>query len=228
MPWAIQLPSVFNEFGPDGEHEGYTEQLAAYHATATDLEECEKWFNHYAERVTTKFESEFGNPHEPPLTPIKPHEWPTVFKLRKPRNRLGSLIRMPNNILAVDDALKSIIEAAEPGLHLFNPIRVLSSKREELWGKYHVLVISRFLTSFRPEQSNPELLKNREKHPVPLFFNPIVYAQMAVSAEEIRDAHLWQERGNFGIAKIFMSDHLQSAIAEAGLRIPPHVRAKPV
>ena len=225
MPWAIELPSVFNDFSPDGEHEGYREQLAAYHATATDLEDCEKWVATYARRVTTKFHSEFGNPHEPPLTPIKPHEWPLVFKLRKPHKRLGSLIEMPNRILAVDDALKAIIEELEPGVHQFNPIKVLSSKREELWGKYHVLVISRFLTSFRPEQSSPELLK-KEGYPVPIFFIPQVYAQMAMSAAEIQNAHLWRERGAFGGGHIFISDTLQSAIADAGLRIPPHCKAK--
>lgn len=229
MPWAIELPTVFNDFAPSGEHEGYREQLAAYHATATELDECEKWVNDYRARVVHKFHYEIGipRPHEPPLTPIKPHEWPLVFKLKKPRKRLGSLIEMPNQILAADDALKAIIEELEPGVHQFNPIQVLSSKREELWGKYHVLVISRFLTSFRPEQSNPELLKN-QPHPVPIFFIPQVYAQMAMSAAEIQNAHLWRERGAFGGRNIFISDTLQSAIAKAGLRIPPHVRAKPV
>ena len=55
MPWAIELPTVFNDFAPSGEHEGYSEQRAAYHATATDLEDCEKRLDTYARRVTTKF-----------------------------------------------------------------------------------------------------------------------------------------------------------------------------
>ena len=179
-------------------------------------------------RVVHKFYDEIGIPlpHEPPLTPIKPHEWPPVFKLNKTRKRLGSLIQTENQILAVDDALKAIIEGLEPGVHQFNPIKVLSAKREELWGKYHVLVISRFLSSFRPEQSNLDLLKDRERHPVPIFFTPQVYAQMAMSAAEIQDAHLWRERGAFGGGHIFISDTLQSAIADAGLRIPPHCKAK--
>ena len=64
MPWAIELPTVFNDFFPDGEHEGYREQLNAYHATATDLEDCEEWVNSYRARVVQKFIYEFGNPHE--------------------------------------------------------------------------------------------------------------------------------------------------------------------
>lgn len=228
MPWAIKFGSVFNDFSPGGEHAGYDEQLAAYHKTATDLEQCESWVNAYRQRVTSKFHSEIGVPlpHEPPLSPIKPQDWPPVFRLRKTRKRLGSLIEMPNRILAVDDALKAIIETVEPGVHLFNPIQVVSPKREELWGKYHVLVVSRFLTSFRRDQTNPEILKTDSS--LPIWFHPLVYAQLAMSADGIGNAHLWRERGEFGAFHLFLSDRLQAEIAKAGLRIPPHLKLKTV
>ena len=76
-----------------------------------------------------------------------------TYRLSKPRKRLGAFISLPNRIYAVEAALKDIIEGLEPGVHQFNPVQILTSKGEPWPAEYFLMVVGRYLDSFRPDQT---------------------------------------------------------------------------
>ena len=229
MVWGLKLQPVFNEFFPGGDYIGYKECLDANFEAHANSEEKLGGVTKYRYRVTEKFHCELGipRPDGPPLSPIKPHEWPTVFKLRKTRARIGSLIKMKDRIYAVDNTLKSIIERLEPGVHQFNPIRILMPKDVEYPVPYHVMVVGRWLDSFRPDESDPGCLRFANGGYSVWLDKKQSYAGIAMAASVIGNAHLWREQNLYG-TEFFLSHTLQAEIAKAGLRVPKHFRMKSV
>jgi len=72
-----------------------------------------------------KFTKELGTvsgAEYPLFSQIEEHEPPRSFNTVKGYKSLGSLIKLNNRILAVDQALRAIIERLEPGVHQFFPI----------------------------------------------------------------------------------------------------------
>ena len=252
MVWGMSLPSGFGQFWPEGGFEGeidggpksgWSERLKAYFAEQTPevQKELFDWVDHggsgavhsYPSYVSGKFISEVGtreNVYTPPFTPIRPHEPPVSFDIVRGGKSLASLIALNNGILAVDEALKEVIERLEPGIHQFFPIEIKLRRGKVYPESYYILVIGRYFDSFSPEDSS----KYSWRDYAPKYPHVYRYEEtkngisgLAMFKDVFGSAHLWRERNFTNILTCF-SDELQAAIAEAGLRIPKHYRMKEV
>jgi hypothetical protein len=252
MVWAITISSVFGEFFPKGNFRGYEEALAAHYkgevvpgrrgplgepiyrfTTEFPLDGDGKpyaAFSTYSHYVSDKFHSELGVPHEfgAPLGPVLPHEWPQEYVFEKRYNRPAALIKLTNRMHAVDERLRDILELLEPGVHTFNPIRVMLRKGVAHPVQHHMLVVGRWLDAFRLEESDLNCLDCGARSCPGVKANvKNAFAGVAMSAADIGDAHLWCERGLRG-AEFFISDRLKDEADKAGLRLPPSYRMKSV
>lgn len=130
---------------------------------------------------------------------------------------------MNSRLLAADDRLKGIIERLDPGVHRFWPLKIVMPRGIDYPAPYFGMLIGRFLDSFSPEQSDPEAFQASRG----LFHVSIdqkaVFARLAYSGHLIGSAHLWRERRML-TPEVMMSDELQAAIGEAGLRLPKHFK----
>ncbi len=230
------MPSGFGEYWPDGEPEGWGERLKAYYMEQAP--EGQKALFDYVEDglgnaahlypgyVSGKFISEVGTkdgPDRPPFTSIKGHEAPRSFKTTKGYNSLGSLIMLTDRMLAVDDALKAIIERLEPGVHQFFPIEIAMPRGKVFPKSYYVLVIGRYCDSFSPERSKEGTWRERGPGRYSHVESKKGVTGLALSKAKFGNAHLWRERGLREWLTCF-SDELQAEITSAGLRIPKHYR----
>lgn len=252
MVWAIRFAPDFNEFFPRGEFRGYREALAAhYHAERQPgltpkhepvyIFKSERpvdgvglpyrGFQDYASDVGQKFNTELGvhRPHRPPLYPILPHEWPKEYVLERAYKREAALVMFPNRAYAVTQPLLDIIERAEPGVHQFNPIRVLLPSGADHSLPHHIILVGRWLNAFRLEESNPGCVRVSASGTasVSSAARKEEYAGVAMTASEIGDAHLWCERELRG-PTFYVSDRLKEEVTKAGLRIPPSFKTKSV
>jgi hypothetical protein len=138
------------------------------------------------------------------------------------RKSLGSLILLYARLLAVDAALKEIIETLEPGVHQFWPLRITLPNGKEFPGPYYGMVIRRFIDSFVPEQS---ITANPPSPGSESFFTkgPTKkdYGNLTVSKRVVGGAHLWRER-RLLMPSVFFSDELQAEITRQGLRVKHH------
>lgn len=144
MVWGMTLPSNFGEFWPDGAFAGWYESLKAYYREQMP-EEQKALFDDgkgngelkYMGYAIEKFIRAVGTsvrPGDLPFSPIEPQEPPKSFTMEKRYTSFGSLIKLTDRILAVDDALKAIIERLEPGTHQFFSIE-LKTPRGEVFPK---------------------------------------------------------------------------------------------
>jgi hypothetical protein len=253
MVWAISMSSTFGEFFPKGDFRGYGEALAAHYkaevipgrfgplgeplfrfTTEFALDGDGKKiaaFSTYQRHVSSKFHAEPGvrSAHDPTWGPIEPHEWPEEFVFEKLYSRPAALIKLTNRMYAVDERLRDILEQLEPGVHRFNPIRMMLPKRVEHPVKHQMIVVGRWLSSFRRDQSDPDCLDTRDARFPPIIKSYVknAHAGVAMSAAEIGDAHLWCERWLHG-ADFFISDRLKDVATNAGLRLPTSHKMKSV
>jgi hypothetical protein len=164
-----------------------------------------------------------------PIGPIAEHEWPDHYELSKRYSALGSLFMMNSGLLAVETALKDVVERLEPGVHQFRPIRVTTRKGAAVAKQYHTMVIGQFLDCFRPESSDEgswEKAKTVDSYQV--YINTKEYiAGLAFSKSAMDNAHLWRER-RVTSPEIYFSDALKAEFDKAGLRLPRHFRMKEV
>jgi hypothetical protein len=239
MVWGMSLPSSFGEFWPDGDFEGETEsgtpgwrvRLKSYYE-AQSPEEQRRLFNYegaqesaahyYPGQVSAKFISEIGTRRGggmPPLTPIEPHEPPRFFQTCKTYASLGSLIMLNSRIIAVDDALKDIVERMEPGVHRFFPIEIRMPNGAIFPKQYHTLVIGQYFDSFLPERSKAGSWRKDGDYAIKLGDRKSDMAGLAFSSAVFGKAHLWRERRPREWLTLF-SDGLQAAIEDAGLCTP--------
>jgi hypothetical protein len=238
MVWGMGLPESFGLFWPSGEFEGggwynrlpnyFYEQPPEIQKALFDspLEPMEA-MDAYTLYVTDKFISEVGarkspRPEHPPYTPIHKDELPATFDIEKTQKVLGSLIALNGRIVAVDDALKDIIERFEPSLHHFYPIKIVMPKGNIFPKNFYILVIGQYFDSFVPEKSKDEafrelpnsggklLIRGGPKNNIP---------GLALSQNIYGDAHLWRER-RLGPDLTCFSDALAAEIENAGLHIP--------
>jgi hypothetical protein len=190
--------------------------------------------------VFDKFVREIGilHPGDPAvLTLPQDHEWPRTFRLTRRIRRLGSLFKTTNRVLAVDEAMKDLIEGLEPGLHHFRPVALLQPDSEAFPGRYFILIIGQFRDSFIPVPETEGTLWNRssylDKNNVRRFTGAYTfpalsaerYAQLPLSSAAIAGAHLWRERNLIG-PDFFISDTLYAAIKKAKLKIPQHFKVR--
>lgn len=249
MVWGMSLPSNFGEFWPDGDFEfdakardgRWSERLRLYYL-AQNPDEQRRLFdygdNHvgygtgnYGNFVVGKFTRERGtvrpgSPDYPPFRPVEPHEAPRSFATEKSYKTLGSLIELNDGVVAVDEALKTIIERLEPGIHQFFPIEICMPRGQIYPGQYYTMVIGRFIDSFLPESSKgyswsgygqeyPNIYSYKESNKG--------ISGLALSAANFGNANLWRERSFTNILLCF-SDALRAEIEKSGIRVPNSYR----
>jgi hypothetical protein len=236
MVWGMALPKNFGEFWPDGDFAGWSRDLVghymkqppeiqrALYAGYPDPVECAVSYPLY---VSRKFISEEGVRHspraeDPPFTAILDHEAPPVFVTGKTYTALGSLIMFNDRILAVDAALKDIIERFEPGMHQFFPIEIMMPKGQVFPKVFYTLVVGQYFDSFVPEKSNAEAFYELPNSGGKLSTIPGPKSRipdLALSGDIHGGAHLWRER-RFREWLTCFSAELAAEIEKAGLRIP--------
>jgi hypothetical protein len=248
MVWAIVFPSEFNEFSPRGEFRGYKEALAAHYKAErrpgltprhppqyvfTSERPVDgdgnpyPFFQRYVLDVSEKFHSEIGDRsrHDPPLQPVQPHEWPTEYVYARTYKRQAAMMEGPNRMFFVTEPLPDILEGLEPGVHQFNPIRVVLPKGEDHPVRHHMMIVGRWLDAFRLDESDPDSLHIDGQPPRVKPRYKEDFRGVAMSKAEIGNAHLWRERRLLP-ATFYMSDTLKDEADKAGLRLPPHFRMR--
>lgn len=223
MVWVMALPSGFGDFGPEGHFVGW-EEARTHFANEVDGDS-------YGYGVWQKFIEEQGkqfSPRHPPIAAIESHEAPKWYELERRYSSLGSTIRLQNGILAVDEALKEIIERMEPHRHQFFPIQITMPRNVAYPKRYFILVIGQYLESFSPVQSvEGSWEPDGSTH---YFYNSPRkkdLSGLALSKTIFGTAHLWRER-LMSLPLICFSEVLLAEIVKAGLRLPQHFQAKEV
>ena len=239
MVRGMALPKVFGLFWPDGEFRGWNRGLVAYYMAQPpevqralydgypDPVECAVSYPLY---VSRKFISEIGSrknarPENPPFTPIQVHESPKVFVTEAKCNDLGSLIMLNGRIIAVDEAMKSLIEQFEPGIHQFFPIEIMMPKEVGFPRTFFTLCIGNYFDSFVESASDSKAFDELPNSNGRLSINDSrqrisqSIKGLALAKDVHSGAHLWRER-RFGEWLTCFSDDFHGAIQDAGLRVP--------
>lgn len=194
----------------------------------------------YWASVSQKFYCEVGSivDHQV-VEPLAPHEFPTEVALDKNYSTLGAWLELKRAIIAVDERLKALIEVLEPGVHRFWPLRLVKPNGQDFPTRYYGIVIDRFLESFLPEATKPEVFEGgkefydgggnlrKSDYRVRGIGSKAKYNAMVFSTAKIDGAHLWRER-RLSDPKIFISDELKAAIDANGLKIPTHYKVKTI
>ncbi len=251
MVWGMNLPSGFGEFWPDGDFEldektredGWGTRLAQYYLAQSPnaqrrlLDYGENQVGYGARGYGTFVSGKFINEHvanayyfgsdehyiSRPYTAVEPHEAPQFFQTGKSYKTLGSMIKLNSRIMAVDEALKAIIERLEPGLHQFFPIEIRMPRGQFYPAQYYTLVIRQYLDSFSPKDSDPYSFRENGKYGYIHENSKSGVTGLAFSKSAFGSAHLWRERG-FREWLICFSDVLIAEISNAGLRMPKHYK----
>ncbi len=238
MVWVMRLPNNFGVFWPSGEFEydptkkdtGWYDRLERHYLAQTPGEQLRlydyrlldhgennaEWgAGHYRTYVSGKLKCEIGTKdpllHHLPISAINLHEPPITFDTDKAFASLGSMIKLNDRILAVDEAIKDIIDRLEPGQHQFFPIEIIMPKGRKFPEKYYTLVVGQWFSSFLPEKS--DIGKKN-------------FAGLIFSKEAFGNAHLWKDRGTPALT--YFSDVLRGEIERAGMRIPKLYKVKVV
>lgn len=216
MVWGLVEPTSYGDFFQGGDFVGWDETLKLYFDRNMSSDEKSLYGDRsavYEAEVTRKFSEDRGA--------LGPHEMPPEFQLRYARKSLGSLTLLSDRLVVVDEGLKEIIEAADPGVHQFWPLRIVTPKRDAIPMRYFGFVIRRFIDSLIPEQGGVHQVSAGSD----TYFGDIPtkmgYAAITLSREKFNGAPIWRER-RLKMPSIFFSDDLQSEITRQGLRIPRH------
>ncbi len=247
----MALPERFGEFWPDGDFEydstrkesGWSNRLRRHYLAQSPEEQIRLYDYHahgsdealhgaaeYPAYVAAKFISEMGTKDRPDglrLTSVNPHEAPLTFDTEKTYAKLGSLIKLNDRILAVNEDLKAVIERFEPEVHQFFPIQIIMPNRSTFPEAYYTIVIGRYCDSFSPEKSSPNSYRTYPAFPG--FYN-CETSKKGITGLSLRKAgldgaHLWRERA-FRQNLTCFSDELISEIEKVGLSLPPCYRMR--
>ncbi len=243
MAWALKEPMSFGFYWPDGEFVGWDEQLYEYFETEISRAEKEQMLKKYYDREGVNFgKSELWNIRRywkiqlvesmvgeigdfvGQEAPLDPRLFPRVFKTVRTYKSLAAMIETESRIVAVNEALKNIIERLEPGVHQFHPFRIMMPRGREYPEPYHVLRIGRVLDSFIPVEGTYMGTLGRGKL-LAIDDTKKYLNKLAFSREKISGAHLWREKV-LSRPNILMSDTLKQAIDDVGLRIFRHHKVK--
>ena len=254
MVWGMALPNGFGEFWPSGEFEydrairdeGWYKRLTNYYEEQSP-EEQKRLFDfkgdpglaahHYGTFPSYKLINEPGTKNnsglEPPYGAIEPHEVPRSFDTDKTYNALGSLIMLNGRIIAVNAALKAVIERLEPGVHEFFPFELRMPKGKTYPSQYYILRVCQYFDALsradsldgavedRPiygtDRTRTDLRDKSKKTITGLAFRQSVFGS----------AHLWRDR-SFGEELTCFSDELISEIEAGEPRLPKHYKMKEV
>jgi hypothetical protein len=242
MAWAVKFKSEIGQFHPRGDYLELEARLNSYFTQEMSAQE-KAIFGHkvgYARWVFEKFVKEIGIQHpgdRAVLTPPQDHEWPRTFQAERTIRSLGSMFKTTNSVLAVDEAMKDLIEGLEPGVHQFRPITILQPNSEAFPGSYFTMIIGQFRDSFIPDPETEGDLwtrlsyldaNNVRKFTGTYLFSALSaerYARLSLSTGATEGAHLWREHNLRG-PDFFISDTLYSAIKTAKLKIPQHFKVR--
>ncbi len=226
MVWGMEEASGFGDYFLDGDYIGYKEAIESYYIN--EMSDAEKVSLGVQDRLKySKFSAKFTTD----LGALKPHEWPKEFRAEKTYKNLGSLVKLTSRLLAVDGALKEIIENFEPDTHQFSPIKITMPKGVEYHKQYYAMVISKFHDSFSPklsgegsygEMSVSERIFYYVKRSEKRF-----YSDLALRREVFGHSHLWREV-NLLQPALYFSDDLHAKIMDKGLRVPKTYQLKEV
>lgn len=250
MVWGMTLPTSFGQFWPSGEFEydaktrdtDWYNRLSAYYEAQTP-EEQKRLFDYRGEpasashfysgfavyKLTKEPGTKYNSGFEPPYGIVESHEVPRSFDTDKNYSSLGSLIKLNDRILAVDEQLKAIIERLEPGLHQFFPIPITMPKGRVYPDSYYVLRVCQYIDAFARYETWEGSFDESTRTPSLLFLNTTKKAinGLAMRQAAFGDAHLWRDRA-FGEELACLSDELMAEIETAGLRLPKHFKMKGV
>lgn len=242
MAWAVDFKSEIGQFFPSGDYPELRDRLHTYFNQEMPPED-KAVFGHkvdYAHWVFEKFVKELGILHpgdRAVLTAPQDHEWPRAFQAKRNIRSLGSLFKTTNKVVAVDEAMKDLIEGLEPAIHQFRPLSVLQPNSEAFPGSYFTMILGQFRDSFIPEPETEGALWNRSSYLDPVkgrtftgkyTFSALSaerYARLPFSSAAIAGAHLWRERKLIG-PDFFISDALYAAIKTAKLKIPQSFKVR--
>ncbi len=234
MVWAVILPSVFNEFFPRGEFVGYNEKLENAYRELSPRDENGETFrsaNNYNYWVSRKFTMQWvpEASAQNPLDWVKDWEWPDQYVLKNEYKRKASLINMTNRILCVSDELRRLIESLDPDTHLFRPLDLVLRNGRPSPEQFFTMIIRNWREAIRPAESDEGVLYRSSLSG--LYTVPIQgvkeFRSVAVAEEAARGCHVWKDRTILSV-DFYISDKLQSAAKEAGIRLPPHFKLKSV
>lgn len=227
MSWAINEPSNFGEFWFDGDFVGWREALlSAFDENITGQEKEQYNFSDvpkYIFGVSQKFvgitKHEIDHPRA--MEPLREFEQPKHFQFQYDRSkRYGSLVKLTSRLMAVDAALKSLIEELEPNLHQFWPMELRLPDGSVLEKQYFGMRVRQFIDSFLPDESGPDAF-NDAGGTYYIFAPTKKYVnRLTVSRKIIGDSHVWRER-KLKTPELFFSEELVNKIEKSGLRIPP-------
>jgi len=232
MTWGMFEPSGDGDFWPYGKYIDWDAKLEHHFNNVMSEAERQVHDNSQASYnlfVSDKFTNEIGVPRkwDPTLTPLAEHEQPSGYQTRRTYKTLGSLIKLDNRQIAVDQPFKDIIEKLEPGVHQFWPFKILMPKGKEYPVPYYGIVIGTFLDAFRPDQSDEGSWDERSGRYTSTNGTKSDVAGLAMSRKAIGAAHLWRER-HLTHPDFYLSDDLQAKIKQVGLRVTKHHKMKDV
>lgn len=233
MAWGLEIPSNFGPCRPEGVFVGYLEkQLEKFNAMS--LEEKARFDGRYAvykSFIFEKFNFEVGAKAgtKIPVEPLEDNDWPTEFQSKNAYTTLCSWANA-EGIFLVEAALKGIIEELEPDVHQFRSVRAINCDGEPFGKQYFLMVVGRYLTSFSPEDSDPESYFKTGGSYVARSYSSKV-SGLAIKRSAFGAAHLWKERFGPGVLsrpQVLFSDQLQAKMKKEKMRLPKHYRLKEV
>lgn len=131
MAWGMRSPETFGQFWPFVDYIGWDERLTEYYEREmTDSERAifedgnGNGVRRYRYYAAQKLVRENGTQLEsfPKFTDPLPHEVPRLGRTDRRYNKLGALIQLVNQVIAIDEKLKDLIESTDVNHHQFFPI----------------------------------------------------------------------------------------------------------
>jgi hypothetical protein len=223
MVWALQWPSSFGKYWPDGDFIGYDGQLEQVFNFEKD--EFKAMFGNrfatYARFVSMKWFLEPGTILDklPALNSLESHEKPSNFRTLRKHKTLGSIVSSAYQLKLVDQDFKAILERLDPNVHTFWPVTVTFPNGVVFPKQYYGIAIGRFLDSFMPEKTVGDPWS------IPTSFSKDEVGRFVFSSGAIGSAHLWRER-RLRVADWYFSNELKAEIDKYGLALPRHFQGR--
>lgn len=226
MVWCIGEPKRFGEFFLDGNYVGFKEQLKESLQNHVSQGDQEKYgiamLPSYGLHVSFKFTGitshEIDHPRAMP--PLMDYEQPQIFAIEQEHSKaFGSLVKLTDRLLAVDEQLKTIIEVLEPGIHQFWPVEILAKNRTSIAKRYYGMRVRQFLDSFVPDQTPPKAVTDETGSYYACSPTKQGCKDLAISRTAIGSTHLWRER-KLKNPNLLLSNELAHRIKNNDLRVP--------
>ena len=223
MVWPVYQASGFGKYFLNGNYVGWKNAVRQYWDTNIPPEEKGRiealagGFSTYD--FSLKFIKDFG--------PLAEQEMVHEFRTEKGIKEIAAFSMIRNQLFIVHQDLKNLIEALEPGLHQFWPMKISMPRGKTYPEPYFGLRIGQFLDSFRPDASDPSSIEHMKTYHRVVSDTKQRTRGLSLDAAAIGSAHLWRER-HLSKPNVFISDELQAKAAAAGLQFPKHYPVKVV